>query len=109
MVADIIDSSAAGRIRMSPKTLEATNTLRNYLYEKVYPRPEIQDSISKAKKMLKEIYLYLVGNPHVFLGEAPVSSTGVSVERLVVDFVAGMTDRYALDFYENHFLPKLDK
>ncbi len=108
MVADIIDSSREGAIRMSPQIMEATNTLRNYLYENVYPRPEIQDSITKARRMLKEMYLFLVDNPHVSLGDAPVSSTGASVDRLVVDFLAGMTDRYALDFYENHFLPKLD-
>jgi len=58
--------------------------------------------------MLKEMYLFMVDNPHVFLGDAPASSAGASVDRLVVDFLAGMTDRYALDFYENHFLPKLD-
>ena len=109
MVADLVDSSHDGEIQMSPEVLHATNTLRNYLYESIYPRPEIQESIGKAKKMLRDIYLFLVDNPEVFLGEVSRPDSGESVERLVVDFVAGMTDRYALNFYEEHFLPKLDR
>ena len=108
MVADIIDSGAEERIKMSAKTLEATNALRNYLYDDVYPRPEIQDSIEKAKKILKEIYLFLIDRPSTFLEEAQLSSADEDIERLVVDFVSGMTDRYALNFYDRHFIPKLD-
>jgi len=108
MVADIIDSSREGGIRMSAEVLHATNALRNYLYESVYPRREIQDSIEKAKKILKDIYLFLIDNPEICMREIPGPSADESIERLVVDFVAGMTDRYALNFYEKHFLPKLD-
>ncbi len=108
MVADIVRNSAGGSIQMRAEILEATNCLRNYLYEQVYPRPEIQDSISKARKILKEIYSYLVNNPGVFLSETRPADSDTNIERLVVDFVAGMTDRYALDFYENYFLPKLE-
>ncbi len=108
MVADVIENSRDAGIQMSPRILESTNVLRNYLYENVYPRPEIQNSINKAKKILKEIYAYLVENPEVFLSEAEPKTSDESIERLVVDFVAGMTDRYAMSFYENHFLPKLE-
>ncbi len=108
MVADIIDGSCGGEIQMSPDILRATNTLRNYLYEIVYPRPEIQDSILKAKKTLGDIYSFLVENPEAFLGEISDAGAGEDIERLVVDFVAGMTDRYALNFFEKHFLPNLD-
>jgi len=109
MVADLVDSSRVGDIQMSPDVLHATNTLRTYLYENVYPRPEIQESIGRAKKILEEIYLFLVKNPGSFLGEIARTDCDESIERLVVDFVAGMTDRYALNFYEEHFLPKLDR
>jgi dGTPase len=106
MVTDVIYGSAGG-IRMSGEILKATNSLRNYLYENVYPRPEIQDSINKARKLLKEIYLYLLENPNVILSETKQLS-GEKVDRMVVDFVAGMTDRYAIEFYRSHFLPELE-
>ncbi|GAB4337346.1 MAG: deoxyguanosinetriphosphate triphosphohydrolase [Candidatus Abyssubacteria bacterium] len=104
MVTDVICSSS-DRIQMSPGILQATNSLRNYLYENVYPRPEIQDSINKARRLLKEIYLYLRENPGVISSEM---RKGEDIDRMVVDFVAGMTDRYAIDFYKNHFLPELE-
>jgi dGTPase len=109
MVADLVDSSRDAEIRMSAEVLHATNTLRNYLYESVYPRPEIQISIGRAKKILEDLYLFLIDNPEIFLGEVSRSDSDESIDRLVVDFVAGMTDRYALNFYQEHFLPKLDR
>jgi len=109
MVADVVRCSRNNAIKMSPDILEATNALRNYLYENVYPREEIQDSIIKAKKILKEIYCHLVENPLIILDEVPPADSRDNIERLVVDFVAGMTDRYALEFYKNHFLPKVEE
>lgn len=108
MVGDVVRNSAGSRIQMSAQVLEATNTLRNYLYEHVYPRPEIQDTINRAKRILREIYLFLVENPDIFMAEAQPKSPSEDTERLVVDFVAGMTDRYALNFYRKHFLPDLE-
>ena len=108
MVADVIDSSIEADIQMSPHILGATNVLRNYLYDNVYPRPEIQNSINKAKKILREVYEYLIANPDVFLRKLTPENSGESIERMVVDFVAGMTDRSALDFYENLFMSKLE-
>jgi dGTPase len=106
MVADVVRSGVSSGIRMNPEIMEATNVLRNYLFECVYPRPEIQDSIDRAKKILREIYRVLVENPGVFLNQAQQENPENNVERLVVDFVAGMTDRYALDFHKNHFPPE---
>ncbi len=108
MVADVILNSCEGQVKMSPLVLNATNRLRMYLFQNLYPRPEIQDSINKTKKILREIYQFLVDNPTIFLSESRLSEQDESLERLVVDFVAGMTDRYALSFYNTYFLPKLD-
>jgi dGTPase len=108
MVGDVVHNSRDGKIQMTPEILQATNALRVYLYKNVYPRPEIQDSINNAKKILREIYHFLFDNPSVFLGEAHPRSRDAELERQVVDFIAGMTDRYALEFYKKHFLTKLE-
>jgi dGTPase len=108
MVADVILNSQDGRIQMSPRVSDATNCLRKYLFQNLYPRPEIQEPISRAKKILREIFHFLLENPKVFLGEAEIADLSEPLERLVVDFVAGMTDRYALNFYSKHFLPEFD-
>ncbi len=107
MVADILQNSHDNGIRMGPVVLEATNALKDYLYECVYPRSEIRESIDKARKILRELYFFLLENPKTFM-EEPSPDSDENVVRLAVDFIAGMTDRYALDFYKKHFLPKLE-
>lgn len=104
MVKSLIEESANGEIRMAQEVLEATNELRNFLYDEVYMRDEIHGEIRKGKQLLAAIYGYLMNHPEQ-IAEVPATADD-SLERRVVDFIAGMTDRYALDFYEQIFLPK---
>jgi dGTPase len=106
MVADVISNSQdKNTITMSEKILEATNTLRDYLYENVYPHPKIMHEANKAKRVLKELFEYFMENPDKilnkmnFLDQAPLS-------RIITDFIAGLSDREALLLYEDVFLPK---
>lgn len=104
MVKSLIEQSQDGEIGMAPDVLEATNTLRNFLYDEVYMRKEIHEEIEKGEELLAALYHHLMEHPE----EIAESDAGAdaSLERKVVDFLAGMTDRYALDFYERIFLPK---
>jgi dGTPase len=106
MVADVISNSQdKNTITMSDKILEATNTLRDYLYENVYPHPKIMHEANKAKRVLKELFEYFMENPDDilnkmnFLDQAPLS-------RIITDFIAGLSDQEALLLYEDVFLPK---
>jgi len=111
MVKSLIEESHDGEITMAQDVLEATNTLRNFLYDEVYMRDEIHREIQKGEELLAALYRYLMDHP-----EEMIETTGSDVfgtettedplERRVVDFIAGMTDRYALDFYERIFLPR---
>ncbi len=103
MVSSIIEHSDEGRIRMAPEVLEATDTLRTYLFTEVYPHPFIHREIAKAKKLLEDIYCHVLEHSAEFLEPAGRDEPAA---RLAVDFVAGMTDRYALTFYEKQFMPE---
>jgi dGTPase len=111
MVKSLIEESQEGKIGMSEEVLEATNALRNYLFDEVYMRDEIHGEIQKGEGVLEALFHYLMKHPEE-VGET--SRQGVPtaeieqepLERRVVDFIAGMTDRYALDFYERIFLPR---
>jgi len=103
MVSSIIEHSGEGRIRMATEIMEATDTLRTYLFAEVYPHPVIRREIEKAKKLLEDIYYYVLDHSAEFLEPA---GRDEPVARLAVDFVAGMTDRYALTFYERQFIPE---
>ena len=106
MVVALIEGSRDGQIGMTAPVLEATNELRSYMYSEVYTCGAIHGEILKGKKLLRELYAYLVEHP------TPESASGDEddpIERRTVDFVAGMTDQYALRLYESIFLPSVSR
>ncbi len=102
MVNAVIEGSHDGPISMDAEVRGALNELRAYLYREVYPCERIDAEIRKAKKLLREMYSYLIEHPEVELDPATADDP---VSRRVVDHIAGMTDQYALRLYERIFFP----
>jgi dGTPase len=102
MVGGLIHREQQGTLEMEPTVREATNILRNYLYNEVYPSKPIHGEVDKAKKVIHELYAYLLKHPEPFIDAHP---TDDPLERKVVDIIAGMTDHYALELYQTLFLP----
>jgi dGTPase len=78
---------------MSPEVLEAANNLRNFLFQRVYEVQVAKKETERAKQVVRFLYCYFVDNPDKLPGEFTSSD---EVERGAVDFIAGMTDNYAL-------------
>ncbi len=106
LVCDIIEHSWANlnsgskspRIEMSPAVLEAMYTLREFLFENVYRRnAEMKEAIN-ARKVVRQLYRYF--NEHESELPPEYSFTSDERERKVVDYIAGMTDQYALRLAE---------
>jgi dGTPase len=105
MVRDVIDATLAcdyEAISMTPAALEALEALRKYMFENMYLIPEVRGEFEKAQKILTALFEYVVAHPAEFLD----TTSAEPVERLAIDFIAGMTDRYALNLYARLFLPK---
>lgn len=102
MLTGLIQGSQDGPIAFTPHILDATNLLRGFMYERVYPSEAINGEIRKAKKILRDLYLHLVEHP--IIDAHPATRTD-SPERRAVDLVAGMTDQYALRLYRHIFFP----
>jgi dGTPase len=105
MVEDVVKVSldtGLERIAMSEKGMTAVVELREFLYQKVYYSPRAADEIGKAKKILSDLYNYVLGHPGVYIKPYP---RGDSLERRAADFIAGMTDLYALALFEELFFP----
>ncbi|MFC1869974.1 deoxyguanosinetriphosphate triphosphohydrolase [Chloroflexota bacterium] len=107
MVCDIIEHSwaASGHITtsspsigMSPGILEATNALREFLFEKVYNLNAGQEEAEKAREVIRLLSHYF--NQHDDKLPPEYSIYSDEVERRVVDYIAGMTDQYALRMAE---------
>ncbi|HIJ66540.1 MAG TPA: deoxyguanosinetriphosphate triphosphohydrolase [Candidatus Hydrogenedentes bacterium] len=102
MVVGLIQGSQEGRIGIMPEVREATCVLRDFLYTRVYTCEVIDAEIGKAKGLLREMYGRLLETP---TAESAAGAPEDSLERRTVDFIAGMTDQYALRLYKRLFFP----
>lgn len=99
-------SAGDGRLHLSDRVLKALSDLRAFLFERVYRAREVRREFEKARKILIELYEYYLNRDSVWGREMPCYTEEVPKERMVCDFIAGMTDRYALYLYEKLFLPR---
>ena len=105
MVDNVIKASLASdlnKIVMSQGIMEAVIELRDFLYERVYYNPHSRGELEKTEKILTDLYNYFLENPGDYIKPYPAED---SLEKRVGDFIAGMTDRYALRLYERFFMP----
>lgn len=105
MVRDVIAATLAcdyEAIMMTAEVLQALEELRTYMFQNMYLIPAVRGEFEKAQKMLTAIFEHVIARPEEFLDVA----SGEPVERLAIDFIAGMTDRYAMKLYAKLFLPK---
>ncbi len=106
MVTDIIKNSWDKReIAMSQEVWQATQTLRIWLFENVYIGSEAKKEEVKAKRVVQMLYEYYAQHPEELPAEVICRHDQLDVNRTVVDYIAGMTDRYALKVFQQLFLP----
>jgi dGTPase len=108
MVKDFIYSSRETdleELRLSDKMSEAAYTLRDFLYAHVYESPVILDEFKKVRKILKDLYEYYLEHIEEVFSDIPPEKK-LNRHRMVCDFIAGMTDSFALMTYEKIFLPQ---
>lgn len=109
MVLDLIHCTAktgGSKLATDPVTMEATLDLREFLYQNVYESEKVHREFLKAKKILEELYYHMLERDTPIDKETKAYSPDTPKERIVCDFIAGMTDRYALNLYESVFIPK---
>ncbi|MFN3740121.1 MAG: deoxyguanosinetriphosphate triphosphohydrolase [Thermodesulfovibrionales bacterium] len=92
-------------IRMSSGISEAIYKLRDFLFERVYESEAIIKEFRKTKKILQELYSYYLEHIDELYRAMPPEKK-IDKHRMVCDFIAGMTDRFALSTYEKLFLPQ---
>lgn len=94
MIRAVVDESMrTGEIAMEPGRLEVMHRLRTFMFERVYLRPEMESHRRLATQIVTDLVAYFVAHP----GEIPQSYRHRGADPLtqVVDYVAGMTDRFA--------------
>ena len=105
LVTDLIDQSEdQAEVQLSPPVFAALDALRDFMFEQVYLRATSHGEHEKAVKLIRDLFAHYLEHPdemppeyHQAPGDLPTR---------VADFIAGMTDRYALRTYERLFLPQ---
>jgi len=117
MIKDVIASTVVSekgmKLGISTLMLETMLELRAFLYDNVYRAPQVHNEFEKARKILQELYEYFLKDKEAFIRERSrlfeeeraLRRGNSPYERDVCDFIAGMTDRYALNLYKKTFMP----
>lgn len=109
MVRDMIEASLAtggSEIRLSTNVSQAVSDLRDWLFEHVYRINTVHDDFIKASRILRELFLFFVDDEEMLLAQGGRRYPGDPLRVSVADFIAGMTDRFAINLYHRLFLPQ---
>lgn len=96
-------------IDMEETVKEATFALRQFLFDKVYTDSAAKVDEHKAIYIVEALYLHFVKNPDKLPDDYKIVAERDGVTRAVADYIAGMTDNYAVSMYSQQFLPKFWK
>lgn len=108
IVLNIIDESLKNHlefISISKNIYEEIYKLRDFLYEKVYLVKESPVELKKIRNILHSVYQLIIENPGEYINPFPPEDT---LERRAIDFIAGMTDRYAMNLFKRIAFPTRD-
>ena len=108
LIHDIIDHSRnRNDIYMSPEVAGAMQGLRQFMFQSVYTNPIAKGEETKAKELLERLFVYYLKHIDVLPGYyLQMLEEGEENDRVVCDYIAGMTDQYAVAKYNEYFMPK---
>ncbi|GHU44505.1 deoxyguanosinetriphosphate triphosphohydrolase-like protein [Clostridia bacterium] len=108
MIHDIVkNSSDTAEIQMSPEVDKAMRGLRQFMFENVYRSQAAKGEEMKAKEVLRRLFDHYLRQPeHMPKEFCDMIDKGETRDRVVCDYVAGMTDQYAIVKFDEYFVPK---
>lgn len=100
----ISESCRRGRVAMDAEILLAMKAFREFMFERVYLRPESVAQNDRAKAVIHQIVDHLLAHPDQIPDSYRIDEADTLTQ--VLDYVAGMTDRYALNLHDQLFRPR---
>ncbi len=86
-------------VSFSPDVADKNLKLKKYLYENLYTHHQVEIMNQKGLRIIRELFELFVSNPRLLDPDTNKRLETTSLERVVCDYIAGMTDRYAFDQY----------
>ena len=107
LVADAIQASQGQKeIRQSPEVGEAMLALKDFMFAGVYTNPMAKGEEGKAQDMLRRLFDHYRKHPDELPGDFQAIRAEEGTDRAVCDYIAGMTDPFAVETYKEIFIPK---
>ena len=101
----IFHTLSSGELGMDPEISQAMEALRAFMFEHVYKNPVAKGEESKARRILQELFEYYLRHPNALPEDFQPQITFEGMARTVCDYIAGMTDKYAMYKYSELFIP----
>ena len=106
LVTDMIFHSLdTGELGMTPEIEQTMEALRSFMFERVYKNPVAKGEEVKARRILQQLYEYYIKHPEAIPLDFQPQIDFEGMERVVCDYIAGMTDKYAMYKYDELFIP----
>ncbi len=101
----IFHTLQTGELGMTPSIAAAMDELRSFMFERVYTNPVAKGEETKAKDILRRLFEYYSKNPQKLPADFIPQLDFDGMDRIVCDYIAGMTDKYAIYKYSEVFIP----
>ena len=84
-------------VAFSPKMREFDNKIKKFLRKKMYYHNDVKKNTNKGKIIINKLFLAIKKNPNKYINVSKYDNSNIA--RSICDFIAGMTDRYAINLY----------
>lgn len=108
MVLDIVRNSLSAlesgqpRIALSPEIQEAVMAFRQWMFDHIYLTPERIEQTENVRRVISALYEFYHRHPEALSTNLPADDP---LDRRILDYIAGMTDRFAIEVYKDNLLP----
>lgn len=106
LVKSVVANTEKQDVKMDEATAQAYEKLHKFLFDTVYRNPVVKAEETKVDGIVSGIYEYLVKNPDKLDNEYNIIREREGIERAAADYIAGMTDHFAVMTYSNIYIPK---
>jgi len=104
LIIDLIQNSGGqNKISLSSECENSMNKLRTFMFENVYYSPKVKknEDVSMVEVIIKKLYNLYYSNPDMLPNELRAMMPDFGLNEIVKDYIAGMTDRYAISSYND--------
>ena len=102
----VTNSMGRDDILMSPEVEDAMKGLRKYMFKNLYHNPKAKHEEQKAEEMLERLFEFYTKRPEMMPEQyTDMIQKGERLDRAVCDYIAGMTDQYAIAKFSEYYVP----